>query len=854
MTSPVRHQLLRDRERWEASLCGLGATPTGGLTLLTVPAPGAKVSTTPPFDAAVSGIALDGCGHVYLAHTGANRLIMQLPACGQTYALPLQGGASPFASPSGLAVAGDTLYLAEAGHGRVLLFNLPTLETQREITAGLQHPTALALDSRRRLVVLDASATPRIRRFHANGSEDQAFDSAMAQAQPTKPVSLAVGQGDVLYVSDAASQQVLAFDGDGRLLGPLSTSSAAQPRALACHGGLVYAADAATGGILVFDAASRKQVGVLPNWRGGVAAMACNTAGDLYVKPDDGEQYVVLQAGKGHVSEGLLEAGPFDAGVDRDWERIALEAEVPPGRTVSVMACTQATATPSPTAWQELHSLDALLDRDPGTAGRAPGTLRYLWLRVKLESPDGMVSPMLHQVHAQTRGISYLEQLPRIYRRDDARTRFLERFLALARSTLQDWDAALDDVARRFDPSTVPAEHLAWLAGCLAFAPPQGWAPDALRKLLARLPDLYARRGTLSGMRSLAEILTGIRIQIFEAYRQRHLWQLGETSALGFDTTLPAGTPDGWVVSGALRTDLAYIGLQGKYYQDMDFSQYVAQRIDAGIDLDLTNVTAIKFDSATLDTSGTFSIRWSGQLQSRHDESYTFHVTRHSGVRLWVAGYPLIDTWQAGQLRTAATLPEPLEAGRWYPVVMEFRNSATAGLLEAVRLEWSSRSQRREAIPSQCLYSLLDEHADLSTPAPSGCVIDIGNTVVGEGSLSPASGYGSALFAEYAHLFTVVAPAGSCCDAGKREALRALIEAEKPAHTDFYLCFTEADMRVGAQSRLGVDSLVAGQPAPMMLGSAVLGADSMLSASQAETESPARVGQSARLGVNTKVS
>lgn len=845
MTSPVRHQLLRDRERWEATLTGLSHTPAGVLTLLSVPAPESEFSAEPPYVVPASGIAIDDCGHVLISHTDAHRLVMHLPACERSYALPPQGVPGLFDSPAGLVTAGDVLYLADAGNGRVLLLRLPALEVCGEFTLGLQRPTVLALDRQRRLYVLDLGTVPVIRRMLSDDCADLAFDRAMAtHSQLAQPVSISLGEDDVLYISERSTQRVHTFDTNGHSLGALVASTPSmQPGVLACGAGMLFVADTASGQILVFDTASRTQLGVVPRWRGAVAAMACSRAGGLYVKPDGSDRYLCLLAGKGRVSSGMLEAGPFDAGVERDWERLAVTAEIPPGTQVTVMACVQAAQSPAPTSsqWQTLPALGALLDRTPGPSTAAPGAFRYLWLRIRLESLDAVSSPRLHQVHAQTSGVSYLEQLPRIYRRDDAPTRFLERFLALARSTLQDWDDELDAIARRFDPAMTPAEHMQWLAGCMAFVPPQGLEPAALRTLIARLPDLYERRGTASGMRDLAEIFTGIRIQIFEAYRQRHLWQLGETSQLGFDTALPAATPDGWVVPGELRTDPSYAGLQGDYYAGANFDRRILQRTDASID----------FGNELTSISTPLTIRWSGQMQPRFDETYTFHVLPGQGVRLWVAGYPLIDTWKdAAPVRTSATLPEPLEAGRWYPLVMEMRHGS--GPASAL-LEWSSRSQRKEVISTPCLYSVLDEHANLADTESPACFIEVGNSVVGESRPAPASDFGAALFDDFAHLFTVVAPAGSCCDAGKREALRALIEAEKPAHTDFNLCFIEPEMRVGNQARLGVDSVVAGDPAPMKLGVTQLGADSFLHAEHQGKTHQSRGRQSARLGVNSIV-
>jgi len=120
----------------------------------------------------------------------------------------------------------------------------------------------------------------------------------------------------------------------------------------------------------------------------------------------------------------------------------------------------------------------------------------------------------------------------------------------------------------------------------------------------------------------------------------------------------------------------------------------------------------------------------------------------------------------------------------------------------------------------------------------------------GESGPQPESAFGESLFGEYAHLFTVIAPAGSCRDAAHRAALRDAIDAEKPAHTDYHLCFVEPRMRVGFQARLGIDAIVAGGPPPGRLNDTILGRDSYLDAAPA---GGGRVAARAHLGRETVV-
>ena len=112
----------------------------------------------------------------------------------------------------------------------------------------------------------------------------------------------------------------------------------------------------------------------------------------------------------------------------------------------------------------------------------------------------------------------------------------------------------------------------------------------------------------------------------------------------------------------------------------------------------------------------------------------------------------------------------------------------------------------------------------LSATAPEGAVL--GSTAIpGHSTLSDGTEYGAPLFADTAHRFCVQAHAVVLPKQAERDAVRRLIEKEKPAHLTYHLCLIDATARVGFQSRVGIDAIVAGPPAEMVLsGSAESGA------------------------------
>jgi hypothetical protein len=127
----------------------------------------------------------------------------------------------------------------------------------------------------------------------------------------------------------------------------------------------------------------------------------------------------------------------------------------------------------------------------------------------------------------------------------------------------------------------------------------------------------------------------------------------------------------------------------------------------------------------------------------------------------------------------------------------------------------------------------------------------VDESVVGSTTLHE-DGWGYSLFEPTAHRFTVIVPAASVGDDAARRILPSVVEEQKPAHTDFHLCFTEPKLRVGIQSRLGVDAIVAGppQPSPLGAGDAL---DRTLYLADDPPAAPGAVQRRARIGIDTRL-
>lgn len=556
MNEATRHFLLRDRRHWHGQHQGLELDRDGALQLAAVPAPQdgrAVVLPTPlPAPREASGIAAGPNGAVFVSDTAHHRLLFVDGACRALAWLPPHGvaGSAPgqFRAPRGLALGAEALLVADSGNARVQHLALPALEPHLAWMRWAQ-PVGVATDRQGRVVVADASA-PAVERCDERGTPDTAFNAALAASGLlVQPVWVAIGRDDRVLVADTGANAVHVFDADGHALGPLPGPAGWLPGAIAADDRRIYVADAATARLHAFDAEGG-WIGVLPHWQGPVTALALRAGGDLLIKPGLDAGWHEFAAGRAHVAEGRIEAGPLDAGELADWERAWAESSAPEGTRCRLEYAHQASDAPAPAAWIPAASNDALLSAGPPAA---PGARRHLWLRVTLATEEPARTPRLIQARAATPGEDYLDHLPMTYRLRDAtpdgREGMLSRWLKQLRGEFNLVEEALDAMPRLSDPQHLPGSGLAWLASWLALELPRIRSDEECRALIARAVRLHARRGTPASIAEHVELYTGIRPTIVEAFEGRRVWLLGAcTSGLGFDTQLPPFDPLGWVV------------------------------------------------------------------------------------------------------------------------------------------------------------------------------------------------------------------------------------------------------------------------------------------------------------------
>ncbi|MEU0569951.1 PA14 domain-containing protein [Nonomuraea sp. NPDC005983] len=140
-------------------------------------------------------------------------------------------------------------------------------------------------------------------------------------------------------------------------------------------------------------------------------------------------------------------------------------------------------------------------------------------------------------------------------------------------------------------------------------------------------------------------------------------------------------------------------GLRGDYYLAsapgaFDFGELKASVVDPSLDLPDLN-PALKLLTGRDDD---VTVRWTGQIQPKYSETYTFSIIGDNGFRLWVDGRPVIDHWVDDWDREQVGTPIALEAGKKYDIKVEyFEHFGGANL----RLRWQSTSQPKEIVPGE---------------------------------------------------------------------------------------------------------------------------------------------------------
>lgn len=142
-------------------------------------------------------------------------------------------------------------------------------------------------------------------------------------------------------------------------------------------------------------------------------------------------------------------------------------------------------------------------------------------------------------------------------------------------------------------------------------------------------------------------------------------------------------------------TDGQGTGLKGEYFTGQNFGALVLTRIDPSVDFNW----AYGAPAASMPVDN-FSIRWTGKIQPRFSETYNFAMAKDDGVRLWVNGQQIINSW--GYSGTAEVVGAiALVAGQQYDIKVEYFEGASNA---KAQLSWSSPSQAKQIVPKSQLY------------------------------------------------------------------------------------------------------------------------------------------------------
>lgn len=171
--------------------------------------------------------------------------------------------------------------------------------------------------------------------------------------------------------------------------------------------------------------------------------------------------------------------------------------------------------------------------------------------------------------------------------------------------------------------------------------------------------------------------------------------------------TSPTPTPAPQPTATPAPSNGTGTGLTGQYYDNMDFTTLKLTRTDATINFDWGSGSPNSAIGAD-----TFSVRWTGQVQPRYSQTYTFYTNSDDGVRLWVNGQQIINNW-TDHAPTENSGAIALTAGQKYNITLEYYENGGGA---AIRLYWSSPSQAKEIIPQSQLYP---SGGTSPTPTPS---------------------------------------------------------------------------------------------------------------------------------------
>jgi phage tail-like protein len=206
--------------------------------------------------------------------------------------------------------------------------------------------------------------------------------------------------------------------------------------------------------------------------------------------------------------------------------------------------------------------------------------------------------------------------------------------------------------------------------------------------------------------------------------------------------------------------------------------------------------------------------------------------------------------WDTAELRDAVACAYTESAGRGTAAGLRRAVRRATGVdvgIEEPAAAWWALASGEDDPSAERETSVLGVTTMLAAAEPQGAVL--GSTAtVDRSHLIENAEYGMPLFDAVAHRFTVRVYRGATYSPDRLAAVEAVVERERPAHTEYAICAVDPGLPIGT-GRIGIDTVLAGDPPPTRLdGAAVLGDRFVLGG-----EPPGRIGQRGGIGVATRL-
>lgn len=601
---------------WQATTLHLSPAAPTGLTVDCVtgqPSPFVKsLATQLSYPIALA----HGRDHkLYLLDDGVNR-VKVLDLDQQDRFLTIDGfggrgrGFRHFRNPRGLAVLEDGSYvIADTGNHQVKIFSVYPNALLSVWGSGkpgdapkeFNKPWKVVAD-RCGLIYIADRGNGRVQRIRRDGSADApitglqsptglalASDSTLAVLDGLNIYIYAPGQTTGVKVNDPVpAASCLTFDDSGYLY--IGTSTA-----------LVYKYESTASGY--------RQVGI------GVTGMDAQFLDLLWTAeaqligillPRCAAQPVLstLPVCGSYSPSGTLTTLTLDSGIENCvWDRIQLNATIPPGTVIKVSTQSApsdiwASTVPFQPECSTYSSLSqncplALTGDNPECLVQSlPG--QYLRLQLELHT-NGISSPVLNAIQISYPRSSYLQYLPAVYQEDDQSRVFLDRFLRIFQTTFDSLDRTIDQMWTLFDPLATPDTWYNWLAAWIALPVNPLWTDQQRRAALESAGQLYPQRGTPAGVQQLVKQDSGVDVRIIEHFRLRQLIILSDGpnggASLGSGTRLWSRDYYRRLQVG-VYSRVGYFDLTGEPEPDLEPLAWGANEFTLFFDCDPYQVTA----------------------------------------------------------------------------------------------------------------------------------------------------------------------------------------------------------------------------------------------------------------------